>query len=164
MPSRGNGSKNHGPRANLPLEERMPNRIALLSFLLLAIATAGCGPRGEAAAPLAAAEPNEAERGKHGEFASRAVKVGDAVRQYRLVVPKTLDLTEPAPLVIALHGMLIDSKDLMPRYSRLNETAEKHHFLLAYPEAVGKSWGIAPEKVRDDSAMPGALREQKGSE
>src|SRR5262245_26754152 len=99
----------------------------------------------------AAAEP------KAGEFAAETVKVGDVTRQYRLVVPKSVDLTAPAPLVVAFHGMLIDSKDVMPKYTKLNDTAAKHNFILAYPEAVGKSWGLAPDKVVSDLAFFDAL-------
>jgi poly(3-hydroxybutyrate) depolymerase len=94
---------------------------------------------------------------KHGDFGSETIKVGNATREYRLVAPKTVDLTKPAPLVIAFHGMLIDSKDVMPQYTRLSETAEKRGFLIAYPNAIGKSWGIAPEKVKDDLAFFDAL-------
>src|SRR6476660_2232178 len=86
--------------------------------------------------PLDAAEP------KHGNFGSETIKVGDVMREYRLVVPKTVDLAKPAPLVVAFHGMLIDSKDLMPFYTRLNETAEKHKFIIAYPNAIDRSWGL----------------------
>src|SRR5712691_10624553 len=78
----------------------------------------------------------------HGNFGSESVKVGEVTREYRLVVPKTVDLAKPAPLIVAFHGMLIDSKDFMPVYTKLNETAEKHKFILAYPEAIGKSWGL----------------------
>lgn len=92
-----------------------------------------------------------------GNFGSESVKVGDATREYRLVVPKTVDLAKPAPLVFAFHGMLIDSKDFMPVYTKLNETAEKHKFILAYPEAIGKSWGLAPDKVKSDLAFFDAL-------
>jgi polyhydroxybutyrate depolymerase len=99
------------------------------------------------AVAVAAAEP------QHGNFGSETVKVGDVTREYRLVVPKTVDLTKPAPLVIAFHGMLIDSKDFMPMYTKLNETAEKHKFILAYPEAISKSWGLAPDKVKNDLAF-----------
>jgi polyhydroxybutyrate depolymerase len=98
-----------------------------------------------------AAEP------KPGEFASESVKVGTATREYRLVVPKTVDLTKPAPLVIAFHGMLIDSKDVMPKYTKLNDTAAKHNFIIAYPEAIGKSWGLSPDKVKNDLAFFDAL-------
>jgi len=74
-----------------------------------------------------------------------------------LVVPTTVDLSRPAPLIVAFHGMLIDSKDVMPQYTKLNKTAARHRFLLAYPEAVGKSWGIAPDKVKKDLAFFNAL-------
>ncbi len=85
---------------------------------------------------------------KHGEFASEAIKVAKVTREYRLVVPESVDLDKPAPLVVAFHGMLIDSKDLMPKYTGLNATAAKHKFLLAYPNAVGRAWGLAPRRSR----------------
>jgi polyhydroxybutyrate depolymerase len=94
---------------------------------------------------------------RHGEFGSETVKVGTLAREYRLVVPKSVDLSKPAPLVVAFHGMLIDSKDFMPKYTKLNDTAEKHQFILAYPEAIGKSWGIDPAKVTSDLAFFDAL-------
>jgi polyhydroxybutyrate depolymerase len=96
-------------------------------------------------------------QGKHGEFPSETLVVGDAVREYRLVVPKTVALDQPAPLVLAFHGMLVDSKDLMPAYTKLNETAEKHRFLVAYPNAAGKAWGLAPAQVGRDLAFVDAL-------
>lgn len=98
-----------------------------------------------------AAEP------KSGEFASESLVVGKATRIYRLVVPKTVDLTKPAPLVVSFHGMGIDSKDFMPWYTDLNRAAEKHKFLLVYPEAIGRSWGLAPDKVNSDLAFFDAL-------
>ncbi len=94
---------------------------------------------------------------KHGEFPAESVQVSEATREYRLVVPKTVDLSQPAPLVIAFHGMGIDSKDLMPRYTKLNDTAAKHKFIIAYPAAVGRSWGLAPDKVKNDLAFFDAL-------
>jgi poly(3-hydroxybutyrate) depolymerase len=94
---------------------------------------------------------------KRGDFGSETAKVGDVTREYRLVVPKTVDLAKPAPLVVAFHGMLIDSKDVMPQYTKLSETAEKHGFIIAYPNAIRNSWGIAPEKVSNDLAFFDAL-------
>jgi poly(3-hydroxybutyrate) depolymerase len=94
---------------------------------------------------------------KHGDFGAESVKVGDLTREYRLVVPNSVDLAKPAPLVVSFHGMLIDSKDVMPLYTKLNDTAAKHKFILAYPEAIGKSWGIAPDKVTKDLAFFDAL-------
>jgi polyhydroxybutyrate depolymerase len=98
-----------------------------------------------------AAEP------KAGDFGSETIKVGGDTREYRLVVPKSVDLTKPAPLVVAFHGMLIDSKDVMPKYTKLSETAEKHKFLIAYPNAIDKSWGLLPDKVEKDLAFFDAL-------
>src|SRR5437016_10738790 len=106
--------------------------------VLLAVLCAGLAGPGEAAEP------------KHGDFGSETVKVGDVTREYRLVVPNTVDLSKPAPLVVAFHGMLIDSKDFMPRYTKLNDTAAKHEFIIAYPNAIDKSWGLAPDKVKND--------------
>lgn len=103
-----------------------------------------------------AAAPTSAQP-KHGEFGDETVKVGFATRRYRLVVPQTVDLSQPAPLVIAFHGMLIDSKDMMPKYTRLSQTAEQHRFVLVYPEAVGKSWGIKLDKVINDVRFFDAL-------
>src|SRR5262245_26832418 len=100
---------------------------------------------------------NTLDQPQHGEFASETVTVGTTPREYRLVVPKSVDLSNPAPLVIAFHGMLIDSKDVMPKYTKLTEAAAKHGFVLAYPEAIGKSWGIMPDKVKNDLAFFDAL-------
>lgn len=94
---------------------------------------------------------------KSGNFGSETVAVGGLTREYRLVAPSTVDLKKPTPLVVAFHGMLIDSKDLMPFYTKLNDTAAKHKFLIVYPEAIGKSWGIAPDKVAKDLAFFDAL-------
>ena len=104
-----------------------------------------------AVVPLTAAEP------KHGTFPAETIKVGSATREYRLIVPESVDLTKPAPLVIAFHGMGIDSKDVMPRYTQLDKAAEKHKFLIAFPSAADGTWGIRPQKVQDDLAFFDAL-------
>ncbi len=95
--------------------------------------------------------------GRHGEFPTVALRVGQDERSYRLVVPKTVNLIRPSALVIALHGMGIDSKDLMPVYSGLNATAEAHGFLIAYPAADGPTWGLLPKKSEADLAFFDAL-------
>jgi polyhydroxybutyrate depolymerase len=92
-----------------------------------------------------------------GTFANESILVGSDTREYRLIVPESVDLTKPAPLVIAFHGMLIDNKDVMPKYTKLGEAAEKHKFLIAFPNAVGGSWGLDPKKVKADLALFDAL-------
>lgn len=100
---------------------------------------------------LRAADP------KAGEFPDEKLTVAGAKREYRLVVPKTVDLAKPAPIVFAFHGRGIDSKDLMPKYTKLNDAAEKHKFVLVYPNAIDRSWGLKPEKVKADLAFFDAL-------
>lgn len=95
--------------------------------------------------------------GEAGEFPAATIKVGETSRVFRLVVPKSADLRKPVPLVVAFHGILIDSKDLMPLYTRLNDTAEAHKFIIAYPNAIDRSWGLSPEKIEADLAMFDAL-------
>lgn len=106
---------------------------------------------------LLAAPALAADKPKAGNFADETLTVGKEKRHFRLVVPKTVDLDKPAPLVIAFHGMLIDSKDLMPKYTKLDETAADKKFLLAFPDAIGRMWGMAPDKVKDDLAFFDAL-------
>jgi polyhydroxybutyrate depolymerase len=119
-----------------------------MPFVYLLLISACCLT--PAAASLAA-EP------KPGNFPAESIKVGSATRQYRLIVPESVDLKEHAPLVVAFHGMLIDSKDVMPRYTKLGEAAQKHKFLIAFPAAIGGSWGIEPKKVAADLALFDAL-------
>jgi polyhydroxybutyrate depolymerase len=112
-------------------------------FLLLPLVAVGCLPP----AKPQAAEP---AGGTHGTFADEQLAVGKQTRAYRLIVPKSVDLDRPAPLVVAFHGMGIDSKDLMPKYTKLDDLAADKKFVLAYPEAEGKAWGLAPDKVKAD--------------
>ena len=86
----------------------------------------------------------------HGTFPDEKVTVGKESRTFRLVVPRAVDLTKLAPLVVAFHGMLIDSKDVMPKYTKLDELAAEKKFILVFPEAQGKAWGLLPDKVKAD--------------
>lgn len=129
----------------------------LCGLAFLTIAGIRCGAQDGSTSALKAAE---LARPRHGEFGTQKIEIGDETRTYRLVVPKTVELSKPVSLVVAFHGMLIDGKDVMPKYTRLNETAEEKKFIIAYPEAVGKSWGIAPKKVTSDLDFFDALLAQ----
>jgi poly(3-hydroxybutyrate) depolymerase len=115
---------------------------ALVALALALLLAAGCATRPEP---------------KSGEFPNEPLTVGGAKREYRLYVPASVNLGKPAPLVFAFHGMLVDSKDVMPTYTRLNETAERHGFIIAYPNALGGVWGLWPDKVTADLAFFDAL-------
>jgi len=115
----------------------------------LLLVAAGC-------TPATGRPPAAGTAAKHGT-ATESLKVGTQTRDFRLVVPKVVDLTKPAPLVFAFHGIGTDSTDLMPRYTKLDELAAAKGFVLVYPAAVGRSWGIAPDKVKADLAFFDAL-------
>ena len=121
---------------------------ALFALALMTLAV-GC-----ASVPEADGIPPHA---KHGEFPDESIIVDRMKRVYRLVVPPSVALNRPAPLVVAFHGMLVDSKDVMPKYTRLNETAERHGFIMVYANALGGVWGILPDKVQADIAFFDAL-------
>jgi polyhydroxybutyrate depolymerase len=104
-----------------------------------------------AAVPAFAADP------KPGVFPSEKITVDMDEREYRLVVPKSVDLKKPAPLVFAFHGFLVDSKDVMPVYTKLNDAASKHKFILVYPNAIDRSWSLTPDKMIKDVAFFDAL-------
>lgn len=63
--------------------------------------------------------------------------VDGRVRSYRLVIPHKRE--QPAPLVIALHG-IGDTPEAMAHYSQLDRLAGKHGFVLVYPAARGSMW------------------------
>ena len=131
-------------------------RNAAGSFVVLTLLCAGACQRQERAV-LAAQNGAAVVAGSAGNFADEKIKVGDKERQFRLIVPKTVDRAKPAPLVVAFHGMLIDSKDFMPAYTKLDVLAEDKKFLIAFPEAIGKSWGLVPDKVNADLEFFDAL-------
>ncbi|HJZ58505.1 MAG TPA: PHB depolymerase family esterase [Gemmataceae bacterium] len=108
---------------------------------------------------LPAAGQKTAGTGQAGVFPDESIMVGNKARTFRLVVPKSVDLSKPAPMVVAFHGMGIDSKDLMPRYTKLDELAAEKKFIVVFPEAEGKSWGLVPDKVKADLAFFDALLE-----
>jgi polyhydroxybutyrate depolymerase len=95
-----------------------------------------------------------------GVFPDEKISVNGETRHFRLIVPKSVDLKKPAPIVFAYHGMLIDSKDVMPKYTKLGELAEDNRFLLVFPAAIDRHWGIAPRKVKADVAFFDALRKE----
>lgn len=87
---------------------------------------------------------------KHGEFDNEEIKVDNTTRSYRLYVPESVNLEAEAPLLIAFHGLGIDSKDLMPQYTQLNQTAAAKGFILVYPQAVDGSWALEAKKITND--------------
>ena len=62
-------------------------------------------------------------------------------RSYRLVMPRPV--ARGRPLMIALHGMGIDSISLMPLYSGLDQLALATGSVLVYPAALQDNWPLS---------------------
>lgn len=130
-------------------------RFVSVAFIVLSIAITPRIYCSDAAKPVEA-RPSSGKGGKVGTFADEKIDVKDMEREYRLVVPASIDPAKPAPLVFAFHG-LGDSKDLMPIYSQLPALAEKHGFVLVIPNGKKKHWPLLPEMAKDDLAFFDAL-------
>ncbi|MDB5385401.1 MAG: phospholipase/Carboxylesterase, partial [Planctomycetaceae bacterium] len=101
------------------------------------------------AARSAAPIPSHGQGGRVGPFPNEQILVGRAKRAYRLTVPKSYRPDKAVPLVFAFHG-LGDSKDLIPIYTALDQTAEKHGFILVYPNAANRMWPIVEVLAQQD--------------
>ncbi|HHS94044.1 MAG TPA: poly(3-hydroxybutyrate) depolymerase-like protein, partial [Rhodobacterales bacterium] len=64
-------------------------------------------------------------------------------RTFLLTVPDGLD--GPAPLVLALHGVLETDESMHERVTRtrLDVLAERFGFVVAYPSAWGRVWNLS---------------------
>lgn len=69
------------------------------------------------------------------------LRVQGRERTYRLVAPRGAGAG--SPLMIALHGMGIDSISLMPAYSGLDDLARAENFVLAYPASLENNWPLS---------------------
>jgi poly(3-hydroxybutyrate) depolymerase len=76
----------------------------------------------------------------------RALDVDGERREYRLVVPRSIDGRRGVPVVFALHGA-IDTVDEMAAYTELDRLAIEKGFLLVYLQGRMLSWPpfIPPE-------------------
>ena len=139
----------------------MLSRYACFPGILFCLASLALGECCVAAETAIAARSSGGSGGKTGTFANEQIKVGDKQRAYRLVVPKKLDPTRPAPMVFAFHG-LGDSKDLMSFYSQLDRLAAKQNYILVYLNGKDRYWPLVVEWAKDDLAFFDALYAQLG--
>ncbi len=86
----------------------------------------------------------------------RHLDVGDASREYRLVIPHSLRGKSNLPVVIALHGAL-DTIDEMAEYTQLDRLAAEKSFLLVYLQGRHLNWPPSIPEENPDIAVPDLL-------
>jgi polyhydroxybutyrate depolymerase len=130
-----------------------------ITWLLCGLAVSICAAPiyGQTTAPIAQFEP--LGPGDH----SRSLQVGELERHYLVHVPKGYDRKKPAPVVLALHGALMNGP-MMVGFSGLNRTSEKENFIVVYPSGTGTdpflTWnagGLWAKRGADDVAFIGKL-------
>ncbi|HTB61976.1 MAG TPA: PHB depolymerase family esterase, partial [Opitutales bacterium] len=134
-------------------------QIGLGAFCLWAGVVSACGADNPVA-PVVQALP-----GKAGTFPDEKITVGAEVREYRLIVPDSLDLSKPVPIVFAFHGMGEDNKDHFATVSTLPALAAEHKFILVFPAAstqaiqgqLVKAWALVPDRAVADILFFDAL-------
>lgn len=124
----------------LPLKRRQLLACAVLPVLP---ATVAATPPPPVPAAARASDPT-------GDWADEPLTVGSAKRRYRLLVPRSLRLNPSIPLVIALHGMGKDSKDVFARFTGLSDSAERNDFAIAYLQAERAGWGQQGAALKAD--------------
>jgi polyhydroxybutyrate depolymerase len=120
--------------------------IVLTGGICLAIAAVS---QAKAAVRSVAARPSGGQGGESGVFGDGRIDVRGQERAYRLIVPKSIDPSQPVPLVFAFHGFL-DSKDFMASYSKLDQLAEKHGFILVFPNGRDRRWPLLLDRAKPD--------------
>jgi poly(hydroxyalkanoate) depolymerase family esterase len=106
-----------------------------------------------------------------GQFVSRSYSNAAGVRAYKLYIPKTY-AEKRMPLIVMLHGCTQNPDDFAAG-TRMNELADKHAFLVAYPaqsaHANGSNcwnWFNVSDQARDrgePSLIAGITREVASS-
>jgi polyhydroxybutyrate depolymerase len=132
---------------------RFLHTLLLFSGLGLCLSTSAAAESKEQAAPRSSA----GRGGSAGVFPDERIQADGIEREYRLVVPKSVDPDKPAPLLFAFHGFRVDSKDLMHRYSQLDKLAEEQGFIVCFPNGENQQWKLIPRRAKGDIALFDAL-------
>jgi polyhydroxybutyrate depolymerase len=75
---------------------------------------------------------------------SKSILIGQQKRKYVLYLPKDYRSTKTYPLVYNFHGGGMTATEQM-FYSRMNQTADKHGFIIVYPSGINADWNVGFE-------------------
>jgi polyhydroxybutyrate depolymerase len=103
---------------------------------------------------------------------TRSLEIEKRTRTYLLHVPKPYDGKKRYPVALAFHGGGSNAQQMV-RFCGLNETADKHGFIVVYPNGTGRrkrtlTWnggnccGYAMQQKVDDVAFTKALLDDLG--
>jgi polyhydroxybutyrate depolymerase len=143
-------------------------RLALVLLVVggLAAGCASSGPGHPAAAPGtprapqsavsvppttadAAAAPRATTSLAPGDYVETIRDAGQA-RGYRLHVPAAAAGGAPLPLVLNLHGATQNAQ-LQELYSQMDQSADRHGYLVAYPDGTRIATTLTPDPVAKDA-------------
>ena len=122
-------------------------------------------PRPATPAPPAARPEAQAPDATHsgGRFMRAPYANANGRREYRLYLPADYDAgATPRPLVVMLHGCTQSAEDFAAG-TRMNALADRHGFLVAYPQQAGKAnhakcWNwFRPADQTGDAGEPSIL-------
>lgn len=97
-----------------------------------------------------------------GMDATEEIQFGGRTRTFIIHFPSGYDDQKPVPLMLSFHGRKGQGKDQV-KLSNFNQVADRHGFIVVYPDGVGKSWnamhgtGDAEALGVDDVGFVGAL-------
>ena len=85
-----------------------------------------------------------------GEFIKHEIMIGEEPREYYVYTPNSLKGKSKRPAIIAFHGYKSDAKGFRWLISP-DKWADKHGYLMIYPNAVKKSWNAGKGMGRQNT-------------
>ncbi len=72
---------------------------------------------------------------------TQGIKIDGEMRQFTMYIPKTINKEKPVALVLNFHGSGMTALEHM-FYTEMNTTADKHNFIVVYPQGKNKDWNV----------------------